>query len=76
MLRPMRANVFIWVNAGISSNNAKLGGTTVPNAELLVGFVCIVGAGLSGNDRRGHNHSDEGQGNQKVMHFILSLCGS
>lgn len=40
--------------------------------ELVVGF----GSGLGGDNGWRHNHSNKGEGDQKVMHGSFSLCGS
>lgn len=37
-------------------------------AELVFEFFSSLGAGLGGNDGRSNYHSDESEGNHKVMH--------
>lgn len=44
-------------------------------SRKLLGVVSF-GAGLGGHDGGGYNHSDKGEGDQKVMHGVFSLCGS
>ena len=44
--------------------------------ELVFEFVSSFGAGLGGNDCGGDYHSDKSEGDQKVMHFVLSLDSS
>jgi hypothetical protein len=38
-----------------------------------VAFFGRFGARLGGNDRGGNNHSDKCEGNQEIMHWVLSL---
>ena len=33
-------------------------------------------AGLGGDDSRGYNHSDEGEGDKQIMHGEVLLCES
>lgn len=41
----------------------------------LVGFVGFFFVDVGGNNRRGENHADKGQSNQKVVHRVSLLVG-
>jgi len=48
----------------------------VTRVESVVQFVGGFGSGLGGDNGRCYDHSDEGEGNQEIMHWLFSWAGS
>ncbi|MGA2170678.1 MAG: hypothetical protein ABSG62_21010, partial [Terracidiphilus sp.] len=62
-----------------STARRRIGGRTLRRPEprqSVVESVGGFGARPGGNDRGGNNQTDKDQGNQEVMHFLVSLSGS